>query len=81
MINDTNAFRALVNDYLSSTIGSVLILWNKFVRMNGGYFVTVASLDDNELFMTKCPPVTDTIIFQVDMKVNNNNSVTMKLQR
>ena len=49
--------------------------------MNGGHFVTVTSLDNNELFMTKCLPVTDTIIFKVDMKVNNNNGVTIKLQR
>ena len=27
--------------------------------MIGGYFVTVISLDDNELIMTKCPSVTD----------------------
>ena len=81
MINDTKALQALVNEYLSSKVGSEMFLWNKFVRMNGGYFVTVTSLDNNELFMTKCPPVTNTIIFKVHMKVNNNNDVTMKLQR
>ena len=81
VINDTNALRALVNEYVSSTVGSEMFLWNKFVRVNGGHFVTVTSLDNNELFITKCPPVTDRIIFNVDMKVNNNNSVTMKLQR
>ena len=81
LINDTNALRALVNEYMSSTVGSEMFLWNKFVRVNGGHFVTVTSLNNNELFITKCPPVTDRIIFNVDMKVNNNNSVTMKLQR
>ena len=81
VINDTNALRALVNEYLSSTVGSEMFLWNKFVRVNGGHFVTVTSLDNNKLFITKYPPVTDRIIFNVDMKVNNNNGVTMKLQR
>ena len=80
-INDTNALRALVNEYLSSTVGSEMFLWNKFVRMNRGHFVTVTSLDNNELFMTKYPLVTDKIIFQVYMNVNNNIGVTMKLQR
>ena len=81
VINDTNVLRALANEYLSSTVGSEMFLWNKFVRVNGGHFVTVTSLDNNELFVTKFPLVTDRIIFNVDMKVNNNNSVTMKLQR
>ena len=81
VINDTNALRALVNEYLSSTVGSEMFLWNKYVRVNGGHFVTVTSLDNNKLFMKKCPPVTDRIIFNVDMKVINNNGVTMKLQR
>ena len=69
MINDTNASQALVNEYLSSTVGSEMFLWNKFVRVNGGHFVTVTSLDNNELFITKCPPVTDRIIFNVVMKL------------
>ena len=81
VINDTNAFRALVNEHLSSTVGSGIFLWIKFVRTKWGLFVTVASLDDNKLFMTKYPPFIDTIIFKVDMKVNNNNDVTMKVQR
>ena len=81
VINDTNALRALANEYLSSTVGSEMFLWKKIVRVNGGHLVTVTSLDNNELFMTKFPPVTDKIIFNVDMKVNNNNGMTMKLQR
>ena len=39
--------------------------------MSGGYFVTVISLDDNELFMTKCPPDTDIILFNIDMKLTS----------
>ena len=81
LINHIKALRALVNEYLSSTVDSEMFLLNKFVRVDGGHFVTVTSLDNNELFMTKCPPVTDRIIFKVDMEVNNNNGVTMKLQR
>ena len=46
-----------------------------------GHLVTVTSLDNNELFMTQGPPITDTIIFKVDTNVNNTNDVTMKLQR
>ena len=77
VINDTKALRALVNEYLSSTVDSEIFLLNKFVRVSGGHFVIVTSLDNNELFITKCPPVTNIII----MKVNNNNVVTRKLQR
>ena len=79
VINDTNALRALVNEYLSSMVGSEMFLWNKFVRVNGGHFVTVTSLVNNELFMTKFPPVTDRTVFNVYMKVNNNNGMKMKL--
>ena len=79
VINKANVLRALVNEYLSSTVGSEMFLLNKFVRMTGGHFVTVISLDDNELFMTQYPPVTNTIISNVDMKVNNNNGVSMKV--
>ena len=69
VINKANILRALVKEYLSSTIGNEMFLLNKFVRKTGGYFVIVISLDDNELFMTKCPPVTHTIIFNIDMKL------------
>ena len=79
--DDTNALRALVNEYLSSTIGSEILLWNKFVSTKWELFVTVTSLDNNELFMTKGPHFVDTIMFKIYMKVNNNNDVTMKLQR
>ena len=81
VINEANVLRALVNEYLSSTIGCELFLLNKFVRMAGGHVVTVISLDDNELIITKYPPVTNTIIFKVDMKANNNNGVSIELQR
>ena len=37
--------------------------------MAGGNFITVIYLEDNELFMTKYQPVTDTIIFNRDMKL------------
>ena len=68
MINDTNALRALVNEYLPSTVGSEMFLRNKFVLMNREHFVAATSLDNNELFITKCPLVTDTIIFKVDIQ-------------
>ena len=80
MINEANVLRTLVNEYVSSTVGSEILLLNKSVRMTAGHFVTVISLDDKELIMTKCPPVIYTIIFNLDMKVNNNNGVMMKLQ-
>ena len=79
VINDTKALLTLVNEYLSSTVDSEMFLLNKFVRVNRGHFVTVTCLDNNKLFMTKCQPVIDRIIFKVDMKVNNNNGMTMKL--
>ena len=81
VISDTNALRALVKEYLSSTIGSGMLLCLNFVRTNRWHFVTVSSLDDNELFMTKCRYFNGIIVLNVDMKVNNNNGVTMKLQR
>ena len=80
-ISDTNAFRALVKDNLPSTGGSGLFLWNKFVRTKRRHFITVLSLDDNELFMTKFRYFNYRIIFKVEMKVNNNKSITMKLHR
>ena len=80
-ISDTNALQALVKEYLSPTIGCGMLLCHNFVRTKRGHFVTVSSLDDNELFMTKCPYFSERIIFKVEMKVNNNNGVTMKLQR
>ena len=69
MINKDNALQAFVNEYLSSAVGSEMFLLNKFVRMTGGHFVTVISLDDNELFIIKCPSVTNKIMFNVDMKL------------
>ena len=81
VISDTNASRALVKEYLSSTIGSEILLCLNFVRTKRRHFVTVSSLDDNELLMIKHRYFNGRIIFKVDMKVNNNNGVTMKLQR
>ena len=81
VINNTKALWALVTEYLSSTVDSEMFLWTKFVRVNGGHFVTVTSFVNNELSMATYPPVTVRIIFKVHMKVNNNNGVTMKLQR
>ena len=81
VISDTNALRTLVKEYLSSTIGSGMLLCLNFVRTKRGHFAIVSSLDDNELYMTKCPYLSGSIIFKVDTKVNNNNGTTMKLQR
>ena len=69
MINEANALRALVSEYLSPTVDSELFLLNKFARMPVGLFVTVISTDDNELLMTKSPAITDIILFKVDMKL------------
>ena len=74
MINEANASRALVNEYVSPTVDSELFLLNKFVRMSIVPFITVIYLDDNELLMTKSPAVTGTIIFKVDMKVTTTTA-------
>ena len=74
VVNKTNVLRALVNEYLLSTVGSDMFLLNKFVRMTGGHFVTVISLDGNELFMKKCPLVTDIIIFNIDMRLTTTTA-------
>ena len=68
-INEADALRALVNESLSPTVDSELFLLNKFIGMPVGPFVTVISLDDNELLMMKSSTVTDKIIFIVDMKL------------
>ena len=52
MINDAKAFRVLVVDYLSPTIGSELLLSYKLVRVIGQYFVTRASLEYNDCMIT-----------------------------
>ena len=64
MISDTNALRTLVKEYLSSTIGSGMLLGLNFVRTKQRHFVTVSSLDDNELFMTKCRYLTEKKYFK-----------------
>ena len=69
MTNEANALQALVNKYLPPTVDSELFLLNTFVRMSVGPFVRAMFLDDNELLMTKSSAVTDTIIFEVDMKL------------
>ena len=69
VINEANALRDLINEYLSPTVDTELFLLNKFVRMFVGLFVTVISLDDNDLLITTSPAITDTIIFKVDMKL------------
>ena len=69
MIDEVNALRALVNEYLSLTVDSELFILNKFVRMTVGLFTMVISLDDNELLLMKSPIFTDTIIFKVDVKL------------
>ena len=45
--------RFLVNECLLYTIGSGLLLLNNIIRTIGGHFVTVVSLDDNQLLITK----------------------------
>ena len=72
VISDTNALRALVKEHLSSTIGSGMLLYLNFVRTKRRHFVTVSSLEKL---------LYGIIIFRVDTKVNNDNGVTMKLQR
>ena len=69
VINEANALRTLVKEYFSPTVDIELFLLNKFARMPVGSFVTVISLDDNKLLVTKSPAVIDTIIFRVDMKL------------
>ena len=69
VINEANALWALVNEYISPTVDSELFLLNKCVRLSIGSFITVISLDDSELLMTKSPAITDTIIFKEDMKL------------
>ena len=81
VISDTNALLTLAKEYLLSTIGSGMLLYLNFVRTNWRYFVTVLSLDDNELFREKGRYFNGRIIFKVDMKVDNNTGVTVKLQR
>ena len=38
VINETNALRALENEYSLYTVGSEMFILNKFVRMTGGKF-------------------------------------------
>ena len=61
-------------------IGSELLILNICVRMIGGHFVTVIPLGDIELLIIKLPPITHKFIFNINIKVNNNNGVTMKFQ-
>ena len=74
MINEANALRTLVYEYLSPTVDSEIFLLNKFERMPVGLFVTVISLYDNELLMTKIPAVAGTIILKVDMKLTTTTA-------
>ena len=74
VISDTNALRTLVKEYLSSTIGSEMLLCLNFVRTKWGHFVTVSSLDDDELFMTEYPYFSDRIIFKVEMMVTTTTA-------
>ena len=69
MICEAKVLRALVNEYLSSATGSELLLLNKFVWITGGHFVTVISLDDNELVIMNGPAITSINNFKVDMKL------------
>ena len=69
VISEAKLLRALVNEYLPSTIGSELLLLNKCVWTIGRHLVTVTSLGNNELLMTKCQPIANTIIFNTFMKL------------
>ena len=59
VIRAAKVLRVLANECLSYTIGSELLLLNNIERTIGQYFVTVASLGDNELLTTKCRPIID----------------------
>ena len=73
-INEADALRALVNEYLSPTVDSELFLLNKFVRMPAGSFVTVMYLDYNDLLMTNIPAVTYTFIFKIEMNLTRTTT-------
>ena len=53
VIRAAKVLRVLANECLSYTIGSELLLLFYIVRKIGRYFVTVASLGDNELLIKK----------------------------
>ena len=74
VISATNTLRALVKEYLSSTKGSDMLLCLNFVRTKWGHFVTVSSLDDDELFMSECPYFSDRIFFKVEMMVTTTTA-------
>ena len=61
--------------------GSELLLLNNIVRSIGRHFGVVASLGNNELLIIKNRPIADTILLNIDMTINNNSGVRMKLQR
>ena len=81
VIRAAKALWVLINECLSYTIGSELLLLNNIVRRIGRHFVTFTSLGDNEQLMTKHRPIINTNLLNVDTTVNNNSGVTMKLQR
>ena len=54
LISEAKALRALVNEYLSPTTGSELLLLNTCVQTISRHIVSVISLGNNELLMIKC---------------------------
>ena len=73
-ISEAKALQALVNEYLSSTKGSELLLLNKFVWRIGRHLVTFISLDNNELLMTKCRHLQGRILLNVVMKLTTTTA-------
>ena len=67
VIREAKILRALVNEYLSSTTRSELLLLNKFVCW---HLVTVISLSNDELLMTKYWLITNIILFNIDTKLS-----------
>ena len=68
MISEAKVLWALVNEYLSSTAGSEVLLYNKFVRTIGRHLLTFTSLGSNELLKKKYRSITNTIVFNIDTK-------------
>ena len=62
-------------------VGSEIFLLNKCVRMIGGHFIKIISLDDNELFMIKCPPVTYTLIKQQQQRGDEVATIKKKIKK
>ena len=65
MISEAKAFRVLVIEYLSPTVGSELSFSFKLVLVITRYFVTRASLEYNDRMVANCRIHTETIVLNV----------------